>query len=142
MTGKPFTEHFAVAPQIGLEDIQAIAEAGIRGLINNRPDGEVPGQPTSATLAVAASRAGLAYRHLPVVPGAIDERQVAAFAQALADMPGPLLAFCRTGTRSATLWALAAAREWQTVEGILDRVAAAGYDVASLRPQLQEVAPR
>lgn len=119
-----------------------IADAGIRGLINNRPDGEAPDQPTSASLAAKASRVGLAYRHLPVVPGAVDERQVAAFAQALADMPGPLLAFCRTGTRSATLWALAAAREGQPVEDILDRVGRAGYDLAALRPRLRAAASR
>lgn len=142
VTGKPLTEHFLVAPQVGLEEIPMIAEAGIRGLINNRPDGEAPDQPTSAALAAAASRAGLAYRHLPVVPGAIDERQVAAFAQALSDMPGPVLAFCRTGTRSASLWALAAAREGQPVEDILRRVGRAGYDLAALRPRLHAAAPR
>ena len=69
MLGTSLTQHFLVAPQIDAEDIQELAEAGIRGLINNRPDGEAAGQPTSASLAAAASRAGMTYRHLPVVVG-------------------------------------------------------------------------
>lgn len=142
METKALVDGLRVAGQVGESDIAALAEQGIRGIINNRPDGEGPGQPSSAALAAAASRAGLAYRHLPVVSGQIDERQVASFAQALADMPQPLLAFCRTGTRSTTLWALTAARQGQPVETILARASKAGYDLAAWRPRLQDAAAR
>lgn len=142
MQGTPLTANFRAAPQIGEADLPALVAAGVRGLINNRPDGEAAGQPTSASLAAAAARAGLAYRHLPVVAGAIDEAQVVAFAQALADMPGPLLAFCRTGNRSAMLWALAAARDGHPVEEILACTARAGYDLGALRPRLRDASFR
>lgn len=117
-----------------------LARQGIRALVNNRPDGEAPGQPSSAELAVAAASAGLAYRHIPVVPGQLREREVGEFARALAELPAPLLAFCRTGTRSTTLWALGAVRAGQPVEEILACAAKAGHDLSALRPRLQEAA--
>jgi sulfide:quinone oxidoreductase len=104
-------------------------------VINNRPDGEEPGQPGSDELAAAAEANGLVYRHIPVVPGQWQDEQIAAFADALADLPGPTLAFCRTGTRAATLWALQAARR-QPVDAVLSRTAAAGYDLSPLAPRL------
>jgi sulfide:quinone oxidoreductase len=134
----PVTADFAVAPQIAVSDVQAAAVAGFRRIINNRPDYEQPGQPTDAALAEAAAAAGLAWRFAPIVAPTIDA--VDAMAAALAE-PGPMLAFCRSGTRSITLWALAQAkRKAMTADDILTAARGAGYDLGHLRGALRELA--
>ena len=138
MTPKTLTAGLQVAPQVEPSDMPALAGQGIRAIINNRPDGEAPGQPVNEALAEAAKRAGLTYRYLPVVSGQIDDGQVTSFAHALAELPGPVLAFCRTGTRCTTLWALAAARQGEPPDEILRIAAAAGYDLADLRSRLEQ----
>jgi sulfide:quinone oxidoreductase len=130
------TPFLSVTPQITEADLGALAARGFRAVINNRPDGEAEGQPAGATIAAAAERVGLAYRHLPVVSGKVTDDDVAAFADALAEFKGPVLAFCRTGTRSTTLWALSEACHLDP-EAILDTVARAGYDPSTLRPRLE-----
>lgn len=129
------TPFLAVSPQIAEADLGALAAQGFRAVINNRPDGEAEDQPESAALAAAAGRVGLEYRHVPVVSGKITDDDVAAFARALDAVKGPVLAFCRTGTRSTTLWALAEARHLDP-EAILATAAEAGYDLAALKPRL------
>lgn len=131
----PLTEKLSVSAQVELADIPALAAQGFRSLINNRPDGEADDQPPSATLAAAAQRAGLTYRHVPVVSGQLQEAQIDAFAAALAQIPAPVLAFCRTGTRSTTLWALQADG---SSDVILETARAAGYDLTALRPRLTQ----
>jgi uncharacterized protein (TIGR01244 family) len=133
---KKLTATLSVTAQISAVDVSTLATQGFRGIINNRPDGECEGQPTSAALQAAALKAGMAYRHIPVVPGQLQDAQVHAFATALEEMPGPLLAFCRTGTRSTTLWAINAARILP-LEDVLHRAAGAGCDLSALRPRLQ-----
>jgi sulfide:quinone oxidoreductase len=130
------TPFLSVAPQISEQDIGILAARGYRSIINNRPDGEAEGQPASVALAEAARRSGLAYRHLPVVSGKIGEEDVAEFAAALATLKGPVLAFCRTGTRSTSLWALSEAHHLDP-ETILKVAANVGYDLAALRPRLE-----
>ncbi len=99
-----------VAPQLGPEAMVWAAQQGFRSVINNRPDFEAgPEQPTSAVLEAAAVAAGLVYRHLPVAPGFQSPDEIARFAELLATLPKPILAFCRSGTRSGKLF-LAAAR--------------------------------
>src|SRR5258705_4794132 len=110
MSPKTLTDTLSVSPQLSPDDIDAAAATGFRTIINNRPDGEEPGQPRSADLAARAAAAGIAYAHIPVVPGQIGGDDIAAFGAALAAAQGKSLAFCRTGTRSTTLWALAQAR--------------------------------
>ncbi len=134
---RPLSKELSASPQIVVADIAVLAAQGFRSIINNRPDGEEPGQPSSATLAAAARQAGLDYRHIPVVTGQLQGTQVTAFAAALADMPGPVLAFCRTGTRSTTLWALQARG---SADAILETARVAGYDLSGLRPQLGDAA--
>lgn len=90
--------------QIRPDDIEAVVAAGVELVVNNRPDGEEPGQPASAEIERAALAAGLRYRHIPIA-GGITPDQVAAMAAALGE--GKLLAFCRSGTRSTALWAMA-----------------------------------
>lgn len=97
----------AVGPQLRPEQLSEVAAAGFRGIINNRPDGEEPGQPRSCELQAEAMRLGLLYRHIPVVPGQMTEADARAFARALREAGGPVVAFCRSGNRSASLWNLA-----------------------------------
>lgn len=134
---RPLSKDLSVSTQIAVADMAPLVAQGFRSVINNRPDGEEPGQPSNATLAAAAGQAGLEYRHIPVVPGQLQESQVTAFAAALADMPGPVLAFCRTGTRSSTLWALQAKG---SADAILETARVAGYDLSALRPRLGDAA--
>jgi uncharacterized protein (TIGR01244 family) len=105
---RPVAEDVYVAPQLDPSALSAIAEAGFRSLVNNRPDFEGgPGQPTSAAIEAAARAAGLEYRFLPVSGGHQTPQEIAAFAALLRELPRPLLAFCRTGTRSGKLYAQA-----------------------------------
>ena len=94
-----------VAPQLGPEAMAALADAGFKSVINNRPDFEGgPEQPTSSVIEAAAHAAGLAYVHLPVAPNLQTPAEIARFAELLAELPRPILAFCRTGTRSGKLF--------------------------------------
>lgn len=108
MTPKVLTDRLSVSSQLSLTDIDAVAAAGFDRIINNRPDGEEPGQPFSAALATRAAAMGLDYHHIPVVLGAIRDADVVAFADAIAE--GRTLAFCRSGTRATTLWTMTQAR--------------------------------
>lgn len=97
----------AITPQLNPGDLAAAAAAGFRAVINNRPDHEGgAGQPTSAEIEAAARAAGLAYRHLPVPPSGHTPAQAQAMVQLVDSMPHPVLAFCRTGRRSAALYRL------------------------------------
>lgn len=136
-TSKRLTSSVSVSGQLEAADLQALAAAGFRCVINNRPDNEAEGQPDSARLNAAAREVGLDYHHLPVTPGQITEAQVAAFRELLAGAAGPVLAFCRTGTRSATLWALAEAQRIAP-DSLLATAHDAGYDLSSSRPQLEQ----
>ncbi|MGH8157489.1 MAG: TIGR01244 family sulfur transferase [Rhodanobacter sp.] len=127
------TEQLSVAAQLAPEDMADLATAGFRSVINNRPDGEAEDQPTNALLAAAAASHGLDYRHLPVVSGQVSDQNAVDFSEALRSLPSPVLAFCRTGTRSCSLWALQAAGD---ADAVLDTARQAGYDLQSLRPWL------
>lgn len=98
------SEQLSTAPQVRPEDLREIATSGFVGVINNRPDGEAPDQLSSLELEAEAKRVGLAYWHVPVVPGAMTDSDIRAFAAALGEADGPVLAFCRTGNRSTALW--------------------------------------
>ena len=125
----------SVAPQIGETDVGVIAAQGFQSIVNNRPDGEADDQPAGAAIEDAARRQGLDYRHVPAVSGKVGDEDVAAFAKAMAELKGPVLAFCRTGTRSATLWALSTA-DRLAPGAVLGATAAAGYELDALRPRL------
>jgi uncharacterized protein (TIGR01244 family) len=97
-----------VAPQLSPEAMAEAARVGFRSVVNNRPDFEHgPDQPTSAQIEAAARAAGLEYRHLPVAGGYQSPQEIAAFAALLAELPRPLLVFCRSGARSAKLYTAA-----------------------------------
>ena len=141
MIFKQLDDGFAVASQIDIASLPVIAAAGFRLVLNNRPDGEDAGQPSSAEIEVAAKANGLAYRAIPVTAATLGPDAVAAVTAARASADGPVLAFCRSGTRSATLWALSEASNSQTtVNDILDRARANGYDLVHLRHALETLA--
>jgi len=127
---KNITEDFAVAEQLGAADVDALAAQGVKSLMCNRPDGEVEGQPAFAEIEAAALRNGLQIRHVPVVSGAINDSDIAAFGAAFAELPRPLVAYCRSGSRSANLWAMDQATRGAAAEPVLAAGRAAGFDLA------------
>ncbi|MEA2999783.1 MAG: hypothetical protein QOK17_1616 [Sphingomonadales bacterium] len=108
---------------------EEVAGLHVRILVNNRPDGEEPGQPASSEIEAAARAAGLDYRYIPIA-GGISKAQVEAMAEALE--AGSALAFCRSGTRSTYLWALARASRGAEVDSLNAAAAEAGYDLAPI----------
>ncbi len=105
-------DEYAVTPQLRLEDVQAVSQAGFRTLLINRPDGEGgPQQPTSAEMIAAAENLGLKAVYLPIISGGPTEAEVEEFSVIIEELPKPVLAYCRSGNRSATIYAIAAARE-------------------------------
>ena len=137
---RPLDETIAVAAQIAPADLPAIRAAGFVAIVNNRPDGEEPDQPTGAEIRAAAEAAGLAYTAVPVTQAGFSYPQLDAMAAALAAADGPVLAYCRSGTRSCNLWALAAARNGADPETLTAQGAAAGYDLSAIRPLLDTLA--
>jgi len=131
------TEDLYVSPQIDIDALKDLKARGIRAVVSNRPDGEQADQPTSDEVEAAARAQGLEYRHIPVVSGQIGDAEVAAFAEALKALPGPVLAFCRSGTRSTSLWALANAATLGP-DAVLKTAADAGYDLEGLKPRLAD----
>ena len=103
---KKLTDKLSVRPQVAADDIRVAKANGFAAIINNRPDEEKPGQPSAAGNRAVAEAEGMGYTHIPVVPGQISEAQVRAFQKALSEADGPVLAHCKTGLRSATLYVL------------------------------------
>ena len=137
---RPLSARFSVAPQISIEDIAEAKAQGFAMIVNNRPDGEEPSAPQGDDIAAAAAAEGLAYAAIPVGHAGFSHPQLDALDALLADATGPILAYCRSGTRSTHLWALARARAGDDVEGIVAAAANAGYDLSGLRPMLDALA--
>ncbi len=128
MDVKALTTELSVAPQIAATDLRAIAGAGFRSVICNRPDGEGADQPLFGEIEREAKAWGLEARYLPAVSGKVTDEQGQAFGALMAGLPKPVLAFCRTGMRSTTMWALSQAGSLPLPE-IIERSAKAGYDL-------------
>lgn len=131
MDPKTLSPQFAVSPQITPQDIPALKAQGYRAIIANRPDGEGADQPTFAEIEAAAHAAGMQARYIPISGGMVGDDDVEAFRSALRAMPGPVLAYCRSGTRSATLWSLAQADD-MPLSQILAATSTAGYDLSGV----------
>ncbi len=125
------TDALSVSPQITPQDVARIRDAGFRAIICNRPDGEGADQPNFEEIETAAKAAGIEAHYLPVTSGLVQDSDAEAFGQALLELPGPVLAYCRTGTRSATLWSLTEA-DRRPVSEILAATKAAGFDMAGV----------
>jgi len=133
-------DSISVAPQIQPEDMAAIKAAGFVTVVNNRPDHEQEGQPDGDAIRAAAQAAGLAYTAIPIGHAGFSHPRVAAMVDVLEGAAGPVLAFCRSGTRSCNLWALARARMGDHPAVLIEKGAGAGYDLAGLRPLLDQLA--
>ncbi len=129
---RPVTSKFAAAPQLAPADLALAAAAGFRTIINNRPDGEGPGQPSGAEMRAAAEAAGLAYHALPF-QGLPPPALVEATARLLETAEGPILAYCKSGTRSIMAWAMAQTATGAAPDDVLAIAAKAGYDLSGVR---------
>ncbi|AVO37450.1 bifunctional protein tyrosine phosphatase family protein/NAD(P)/FAD-dependent oxidoreductase [Pukyongiella litopenaei] len=125
---RKITEKLTVSPQISAADVAALKDLGFRSVVSNRPNGEGADQTSFEEIRAAAEAAGLETRYMPVETGKVTDEAAQAFGEALRDLPGPVLAYCRTGTRSATLWALSQAGTRPMTE-ILAAAKSAGYDM-------------
>jgi uncharacterized protein (TIGR01244 family) len=133
---RQITSDFAVAPQIEEDDIQELVNAGYRTIISNRPDNEVAGGFDSSELAKRAADAGVEIHYLPYFPGAMTPELVAEFEAVMAETEGPVLAYCRSGTRSSHLWAMSQVGT-REVDEILSLAANAGYDLSPMEGLLR-----
>lgn len=125
---KKISSKFSVSPQITANDVAQLAEEGYRAIICNRPDGEGADQPSFEEIETAAKAAGIEARYVPVTSGMVKDDDVVAFGAALKDVQRPVLAYCRTGTRSATLWSFHESHK-RPMSEILAATKAAGYDM-------------
>lgn len=137
---RKLTETVFASPQIGLAEVAAAQAQGIALIINNRPEGESDDQVAGDDIAAAARAAGIDYVAIPVTHSGFSEPQVQAMAEALAAAKGPILAYCRSGTRSTLLWALAQASRGASPDDIAASAAGAGYDISPVRPLVDMLA--
>lgn len=128
------------SPQITVDQVGEAAAMGIRMIVNNRPEDESPDQTPGAEIEAAARAAGLGYVAIPVTHAGFSQAQVQAMAAAMADAEGPVLAYCRSGTRSTLLWAMAAASRGGNPDDIARQAAGAGYDISPVRPVVDMLA--
>lgn len=135
-------EGIFASPQIAVSDIAQARELGVTLVINNRPEGESPDQTPGSDIEAAARAAGMDYLYIPVTHAGFSEGQVKAMADALARNQGPVLAYCRSGTRSTLLWSLAEASRGRNVDDIATAAACGGYDVAPIRQLMDMLAAR
>jgi uncharacterized protein (TIGR01244 family) len=126
-------ETLSVFGQIQPDDVEAAAAQGFALIVNNRPEEEEPGQPSGEAIRQAARDAGIAYVAIPITHAGFSVAQVDAMRAALAKAEGPVLAFCRSGTRSTLLWALAKAADGEDADVLTRKAAGAGYDVSPVR---------
>jgi len=136
------TPSFAVAGALEEADFAEIAKLGFRSVINNRVEDEEEGQIATRQENALSWRAGLTYRHVPAAKHDLfTDEVVCAMADALATLEGPVLAHCKSGMRSAIIWAAAAARD-EPVAGVLAALGAAGFDLDFLQDELEQQADR
>lgn len=130
------------APQIAPADVAEAKAMGVTLVVNNRPEGESDDQTPGAEIEAAARAAGIDYLAIPITHAGFSHPQVEALAVALERAGGPVLAYCRSGTRSTLLWALARASMGGDPQEITVAAAAAGYDVGPVRPAMDALAAR
>ncbi|HUC11252.1 MAG TPA: TIGR01244 family sulfur transferase [Stellaceae bacterium] len=126
------TPGLSVAGRLDPKDIEALAQAGVRTIINNRPDGEDPGQLPAAAAKKLAEAHGIAYHHIPITAASLTKGDVDMFAAALRAAAQPVVAHCRSGTRSTLLWALTRLREGADPLALITEAANHGIDIAAL----------
>jgi sulfide:quinone oxidoreductase len=128
----PLEPDLSVAGRLHRADIDALARTGVRTIINNRPDGEDPGQLPAAEARRVAEAHGLRYHHIPITAATLTRAAVDAFAAVLREEPAPVVAHCRSGTRSTLLWALTRLREGADTLSLIAEAARHGIDISGL----------
>lgn len=134
---KSITPHFYVAEQLTPDDLVAASQSDIKHVICNRPDHEAEEQPNHELIQAAAQQVGIEFHFLPVIPGEFSESDVAAFRELIANSSGKVLAYCRTGTRSLSLWTLANV-EHKSKQELLNLAESAGYNMSGLIDRVVE----
>ncbi|GAA6197435.1 TIGR01244 family sulfur transferase [Pseudophaeobacter sp.] len=138
MDARIITPRYAVSPQISAEDMPKIVADGYKTVICNRPDSEVPPSHQAAAIRAAAEAAGLIFRELPLTHQTMTPENVAQQRAFYEESPGPVLAYCASGTRCSVIWSLGVATEMSPDE-ILQKTSAAGYQLDGLRPALESI---
>lgn len=139
---RKLSDHVFASPQIGIDDVLAAKDAGVSLIVNNRPDGEDMAAPQGDAIEEVAGAAGLSYLSIPIGHSGFSEPQIDQMVAALEKADGAVLAYCRSGTRSTFLWALAQAKTGADPQSITDAAMAAGYDVSPIRAMLDMLAAR
>jgi len=139
---RSLTSDIFVSPQIGVDAVAEAKDLGVALIINNRPEGESEDQIPGADIEAAARAAGLDYVAIPITHSGFSEPQVNAMAEALAGAKGKVLAYCRSGTRSTLLWALAESAQGGDPDALTNMAAKAGYDVSPVRPLMDMLKAR
>lgn len=139
---RKLSEKVFASPQIELADIEAAKALGVSLIVNNRPDGEDPAAPQGADIAAGATGAGMDYIEIPIGHSGFSEPQIDQMISAVEGTEGGVLAYCRSGTRSTLLWALAQAKSGEAPDTIAKAALAAGYDVGPIRAMLDMLAAR
>lgn len=131
---KPVTSGFCVTPQVEIDDLPAVAEAGFRTVFCHRPDGEGEGQPSAQMLEDAAREHGITFHYIPITPGNFDAESIAKFHALRSSCEGPVLGFCKSGARAVTMDALAN-HDDRSVDARIGAAQAAGYDISGALDQ-------
>lgn len=139
---RSLTSDIFVSPQIGVDAVAEAKDLGVALIINNRPEGESEDQISGADIEAAARAAGLDYVAIPITHSGFSEPQVNAMAEALAGAKGKVLAYCRSGTRSTLLWALAESAQGGDPDALTNMATKAGYDVSPVRPLMDMLKAR
>jgi len=137
MSIKRVTANISVSPQLAPSDLDQVQSEGFKTIINNRPDGEEENQPKAEDIAQTVKGLAIEYHYQPVISSQITDQNITDFADLLDAVQGPVLAFCRTGTRCISLWALTQAGHLD-IDDIIATAQTAGYDLSRLRPRLLE----
>lgn len=136
------SETVLASPQIDISDVAEAKAMGVSLIINNRPDGEDLSAPQGEAIEAAAKKAGLSYVAIPIGHSGFSEPQIEQMTAALATTEGTVLAYCRSGTRSTFLWALAEAKSGKDPQETTEAALAAGYDVRPIRAMMDMLAAR
>jgi uncharacterized protein (TIGR01244 family) len=138
---RQLTPDYAVSPQIAVQDLQAVKDAGFVMVIDNRPDGEIPPELHTPVMQQAAEALGLIFVANPVIGGALTMANVTAQAQAMATATGPVFAYCASGNRCSIVWALTQAGK-RPVDDLVGIPARFGYNLDHLRGQIEALAAK